>query len=104
MLFLGTLVWVAGSWLSAGATSYAGLFMWQLVMAIGLGAIATVGFSVISDFVSPRRRGLAMSFWGLSQGIGGLFGAYLASQAGANDFSAPLRIIAVLGPVIEITR
>jgi len=102
LLFLGTLVWVAGGWLSAGATSYAVLFMWQVVMAIGLGAIATVGFSVISDFVSPRRRGLAMSFWGLSQGIGGLFGAYLASQAGATDFSAPLRVIAVLGGVFAV--
>ena len=97
LLFFGTLVWVAGSWLSAAASSYRQLFLWQFVMAIGLGAIATVGFSVISDFVSPRRRGLAMSFWGLSQGIGGLFGAYLASQAGAEDFSAPLRVIAVLG-------
>ncbi len=97
LLFVGTLVWAAGSWLSGAATIYWQLFLWQVVMAFGLGAIATVGFSVISDFVSPRRRGLAMSFWGLSQGIGGLFGAYLASQAGATDFQTPLQVIAVLG-------
>jgi len=102
LLFFGTLIWALGSWLSAAAASYGRLFLWQFVTAVGLGAIATVGFSVISDFVSPRRRGLAMSFWGLSQGMGGLFGAYLASQAGANDFSAPLRVIAVLGVVFAV--
>jgi MFS family permease len=102
LLFFGTTVWAAGSWLSASASSYWHLLLWQLVMALGLGAIATVGFSVISDFVSPRRRGLAMSFWGISQGIGGLFGAYLASQAGSDDFRAPLRVIAVLGIVFAV--
>ena len=102
LLFVGTLVWAAGSWMSATATTFLALFWWQAFTAVGLGAIATVGFSVISDFVSPRRRGLAMSFWGLSQGIGGLFGAYLASQAGATDFRAPLRVIALLGVVFAV--
>lgn len=102
LLFFGTLVWAGGSWLSGAAASYWQLFLWQVVMALGLGAIATVGFSVISDFVSPRRRGLAMSFWGLSQGIGGLFGAYLASQSGATDFQTPLQVIAVLGLVFAL--
>ena len=102
LLFFGTVIWAAGSWLSGGAGVYWQLFLWQMVMALGLGAIATVGFSVISDFVSPRRRGLAMSFWGLSQGIGGLFGAYLASQAGAVDFRAPLRVVAVLGLIFAV--
>ncbi len=102
LLFFGTLVWAVGSWLSGAASSFGQLFLWQVVMALGLGAIATVGFSVISDFVSPRRRGLAMSFWGLSQGIGGLFGAYLASQAGATDFQTPLQVIAVLGVIFAL--
>ncbi len=102
LLFFGTLVWAVGTWLSGGAATYRQLFLWQVVMAVGLGAIATVGFSVICDFVSPRRRGLAMSFWGLSQGIGGLFGAYLASQAGASNFRTPLRVIAVLGVIFAV--
>ncbi|MCP3975144.1 MAG: MFS transporter [bacterium] len=102
LLFGGTLLWALGSWLSGGASAYWQLFLWQFVMALGLGAIATVGFSVISDFVSPRRRGLAMSFWGLSQGIGGLFGAYLASQAGSDNFRTPLRAIAVLGVIFAV--
>jgi MFS family permease len=38
-----------------------------------------------------------MSFWGLSQGVGGLVGGLLASQLGADDFRTPLAVIAVLG-------
>jgi MFS family permease len=73
--------------------------MWQILTAVGLGVIASVGFSVISDFVSPRHRGLAMSFWGLSQGIGGIIGGLLASQLGVDDFSKALQVIAALGAV-----
>lgn len=97
LLFWGTLVWAVGVGLSSTATTFWQLFVWQILTAIGLGVIASVGFSVISDFVSPRRRGLAMSFWGLSQGIGGIVGGLLASQIGANDFSRALQVIAVLG-------
>lgn len=97
LLFWGTLVWVAGAGLSSTATTYWQLFLWQMVTAVGLGVIASVGFSVISDFVSPRRRGLAMSFWGLSQGIGGIVGGLIASQIGAGDFSRALLVVAVLG-------
>jgi MFS family permease len=97
LLFIGTLIWSVGAWLSSTADSFGQLFLYQAILAVGLGSIASVGFSVVSDFVSPRRRGLAMSFWGLSQGIGGLAGGLLASQAGADDFRTPLAVIAVLG-------
>ena len=38
-----------------------------MLASVGLGAVASVGFSVVSDLISPRRRGLVMSLWGLSQ-------------------------------------
>ena len=60
-------------------------------------ALWQVEFSVISDFVRPARRGLAMSFWCISQGVGGLVGGLLASQLGADDFRRPLVVIAMLG-------
>lgn len=101
LLFWGTLIWVVGAGLSSTATVYWQLFVWQILTAIGLGVIASVGFSVISDFVSPQRRGLAMSFWGLSQGIGGIVGGLLASQLGADDFTVALRVIAVLGAAVS---
>lgn len=102
LLFIGTMIWAAGAFGSSLAGSYWQLFAAQFVLAVGLGSIASVGFSVVSDFVSPKRRGLAMSFWGLSQGIGGLFGGLLASQLGANDFRAPLAVIAALGVVFSL--
>jgi len=101
LLFWGTLVWAAGAGLSSTATVYWQLFAWQVVTAVGLGVIASVGFSVISDFVSPRRRGLAMSFWGLSQGIGGIVGGLIASQLGADDFSKALVVISVMGFLVS---
>ncbi len=97
LLFWGTIIWAGGSLISATATSFWVLAAWQMLVAVGLGSIASVGFSVISDFVGPRRRGLAMSFWGLSQGIGVLVGGLLASQLGATSFRIPLVVIAVAG-------
>ena len=97
LLIYGTGIWTAGAALSSTAANFWQLLGWQIVTAIGLGSIASVGFSVISDFVRPARRGLAMSFWGISQGVGGLVGGLLASQLGADDFRRPLLVIAILG-------
>lgn len=102
LLFWGTIIWAGGSLLSATASSFWILVLWQIIVAIGLGSIASVGFSVISDFVGPKRRGLAMSFWGLSQGIGTLVGGLLASQLGAENFRIPLVLIALAGFVFAV--
>lgn len=97
LLFWGTIIWSGGSLLSATASNFWWLVAWQILVAVGLGSIASVGFSVISDFVGPKHRGLAMSFWGLSQGIGVLVGGLLASQLGANDYRVPLVVVALAG-------
>ncbi|MCZ7531999.1 MAG: MFS transporter [Acidimicrobiia bacterium] len=97
LLLWGTLIWSAAMAVSGLTESFSTLFGFQLIAGIGLGSIASVGFSVISDFVAPRRRGLAMSFWGLSQGIGTLVGSLLASQTGAGNHSRPFFIIAAAG-------
>lgn len=102
LLLWGTLIWSIAMAMSAFTASFGVLFALQVVAGIGLGSIASVGFSVISDFVAPRRRGLAMSFWGLSQGIGTLIGSLLASQTGAVNSSAPFLIIAGAGFVFSL--
>lgn len=102
LLFYGTLVWAGGSLLSATAQSYGHLYMWQLTMALGLGAIASVGFAVVSDLVRPARRGLALSFWGLSQGLGTIIGGLTGSQLGADNFRTALVVIAVAGLVFAL--
>ena len=102
LLFIGTLIWVAGLYASAATTSYAGLFAAQAFAAIGFGSIASVGFSVVSDLVPPHRRGLALSFWGLSQGAGGLIGGLAASQLGAGDWRRPMWLLAGTGTAFAL--
>jgi MFS family permease len=102
LLIWGTIIWSVAVGLSGVTTSYGTLLALQIVAGVGLGSIASVGFSVISDFIAPRRRGLAMSFWGLSQGVGVLIGSLLASQAGAHNHSTPFFILAALGFVFSL--
>jgi MFS transporter, Spinster family, sphingosine-1-phosphate transporter len=97
LLLYGTLIWGLGVFLSGAAQSYAGLFLWQVVAGVGLGCIASVGFSVVSDFIAPRRRGLIMSLWGLTQALGTVGGQMLAGMTGAGNWRHPFSIMAALG-------
>ena len=99
LLMIGTLIWAAGTGGTALAGHYAAFFAGQAVAAIGLGAVASVGFSVVSDLISPRRRGLVMSFWGLSQGVGTLAGTLLGGVLGAGDWRRPFLALVVVGLV-----
>lgn len=85
LLVIGTIIWTSGSFFTGLSTSYLQFFSLQLITAIGLGCILSVGFSVITDFVSPGRRGIAMSFWGISQGIGLIAGNFLVIVSGTTD-------------------
>jgi MFS transporter, Spinster family, sphingosine-1-phosphate transporter len=102
LLMIGTLIWAAGTAGSALAGSYPGFFAAQVLASIGLGAVASVGFSVVSDLISPRRRGLVMSFWGLSQGIGTLVGTGLGGFLGSGDWRRPFLILTVIGVVATV--
>lgn len=97
LLFWGTIIWVAALFGAANSSTYFGLFATMVIAAVGFGSITSVGFSVVSDFVPPHRRGLALSFWGLSQGAGGLVGGLAASQLGASDWRRPMWLIASIG-------
>ena len=70
LLMMGTLIWAAGTLATAVAPNYLLFLAAQIVGAVGLGAVGSVGFSVVSDLISPRHRGLVMSFWGLVPGRG----------------------------------
>jgi MFS transporter, Spinster family, sphingosine-1-phosphate transporter len=102
LLLWGTVIWAGATIAATTSTTFWVFAAWQMVVAVGLGSIASVGFSVVSDLVSPRRRGLAMSFWGLSQGVGVLVGGLLASQLGANDWTEPLIVIGGAGLVFAV--
>jgi len=97
LLMFGTLIWAAGTGGTAIVGTFAGFLAAQVVAAIGLGAVGSVGFSVVSDLISPRRRGLVMSFWGLSQGVGTLLGTLLGGLLGASDWRRPFFLLTGVG-------
>jgi MFS transporter, Spinster family, sphingosine-1-phosphate transporter len=97
VLMVGTLLWAAGTAATAAADTYLAFVAAQVLASIGLGAVASVGFSVVSDLISPRRRGLVMSLWGLSQGAGLLVGTLLGGVLGAGDWRRPFLLLAAVG-------
>jgi MFS family permease len=97
LLMIGTLIWAAGAFVTAISPSFAVFVGAQLFAAVGLGAVASVGFSVVSDLITPKRRGLVMSFWGLSQGVGMLVGTLLGGLLGAGDWRRPFAVLTVVG-------
>jgi len=97
LLMIGTLIWAAGTLSTAFADSYAAFLGSQILAAIGLGAVASVGFSVVTDLIAPRRRGLVMSFWGLSQGVGTLAGVLIGGLLGASDWRRPFYLLTGVG-------
>ncbi|MCM4080668.1 MFS transporter [Paractinoplanes hotanensis] len=102
VLILGTLIWIAGTAWSGFSESYPSFLTSQIVAAFGLGAVASVSFAVVSDLISPRRRGLVMSFWGLSQGVGTLAGTLIGGLLGHADWRRPFLITAVVGVVATV--
>lgn len=97
LLMVGTVLWAAGTAGSAFAADYPAFLAAQLLGAVGLGAVGSVGFSVVTDLISPRRRGLVMSFWGLSQGVGTLAGTLVGGLLGATDWRRPFLVLTVVG-------
>lgn len=102
LLMVGTLLWAAGTAGTALSGGYASFFAAGVVGSIGLGAVASVGFSVVSDLIAPRRRGLAMSFWGLSQGVGTLAGTLVGGLLGADDWRRPFTVLTAVGLVASL--
>jgi len=97
LLFIGTLVWGLAMILTTTATQFWQFLLWQMITAVGVGAVTSLGFSVVSDVVPAHRRGLALSLWSVSQGLGAAFGAMMASLLGAFNWHLPFLLIAGLG-------
>jgi MFS family permease len=97
LLMLGTLLWAAGLTGTALSGTWVAFFAAQILASLGLGAVGSVGYSVVSDLISPRRRGLVMSLWGLSQGAGTLAGTLLGGVLGAGDWRRPFWVLAAVG-------
>ncbi|MGH3441965.1 MAG: MFS transporter [Nitriliruptorales bacterium] len=111
LLVGGTLVWAAGTALAGiapsteagGFTPGLGILLTShVIIGVGTGAVASIGFAVISDLIPPRHRGIAMSFWGLSQGVGALAGTLVAGTLGATDWRVPFFGLSLVGVGIAV--
>ncbi|MCP5098021.1 MAG: MFS transporter [Chloroflexi bacterium] len=97
LLFGSTIIWATAMILTATAQTFTLFLIFQLITAVGVGGISSIGFSIVSDFVPAHRRGFALSLWSVSQGIGAAFGSLAASTLGAVDWRYPFFLIAGLG-------
>jgi MFS family permease len=102
ILMAGTMIWALGTAGTALANGYVTFVGAAIIGSIGLGAVGSVGFSVVSDLIPPRRRGLVMSLFGLSQGVGMLVGTLLGGLLGGADWRRPFWVITVIGLVATI--
>ena len=102
VLIIGTAIWVAGTVWSGLSGTYTSFLLSQVLAAFGLGAVASVSFAVVSDLISPKRRGLVMSFWGLSQGLGTIAGTMVGGLLGHDDWRRPFLVTAAAGVIAAI--
>ncbi|WKB37292.1 MFS transporter [Terrilactibacillus sp. S3-3] len=62
-----------------------------------------MGFSALTDFVPYNYRGMVLSFWGMSQGLGGIIGALLASLISTEtNWRMPFETLSIVGLVLII--
>jgi len=98
LIMIGTIIWSISVFVTSKSNNYAQLFISQLFTGIGLGCIASIGFSVLTDYIPYKYRGMLLSLWGMSQGFGGILGSLMASIIGASlGWRKPFEIVSVVG-------
>ena len=103
LIMIGTFIWVLSVFLTSISQSYLQLLFFQMLTGIGLGCIASIGFSVLTDYIPYRKRGMILSLWGMAQGLGGISGALLASLTAANtSWRWPFEIVGFIGLILML--
>ncbi|MBE3571238.1 MAG: MFS transporter, partial [Bacillales bacterium] len=98
LIIIGTFIWVISVFLTAISQSYRQLLLFQILTGIGLGCIASIGFSVLTDYIPYQKRGLVLSLWGMAQGLGGILGSLMASITATNtSWRWPFEIVGLIG-------
>ncbi|MBP2032838.1 MFS family permease [Clostridium algifaecis] len=98
LIMIGTILWSASVYLTSRCNSYTQLFIFQFFTGLGLGCIASIGFSVLTDYIPYKFRGMLLSLWGMSQGFGGIAGALMASLiAPSTSWRKPFEIVSIIG-------
>ncbi|SHI67411.1 MFS transporter [Parasporobacterium paucivorans] len=97
-IIIGTVIWAVSVFLTSFSRNYAQLLVLQIFTGVGLGCIASIGYSILTDYIPNRYRGMLLSLWGMSQGFGGIAGALMASLiASSTSWRIPFEIVGVIG-------
>ena len=103
LIMVGTLIWVLSVFLTAISKNFTELLLYQILTGIGLGCIASIGFSVLTDYIPYRKRAMILSLWGMAQGLGGIGGSLLASlTASSHSWRWPFEIVGFIGFVLIV--
>lgn len=103
LIIIGTFLWVISVFLTSISQNYLQLLLFQMLTGVGLGCIASIGYSVLTDFIPYRKRGMILSLWGMAQGLGGIAGSLLASLTAANtSWRWPFEIVGFIGLILMI--
>jgi MFS transporter, Spinster family, sphingosine-1-phosphate transporter len=98
LLITGTLLWALPVALVPLTTSFGMLVAAMIVAGVGLGCISTVGYTIVTDLVAERWRGIMLGVWGLAQGLGTLVGTALVGVVASNDnWRTPFGMVALIG-------
>lgn len=98
LIIAGTIFWSISVFLTSQSRTITQLFIFQAFTGVGLGCIASVGFSMLTDCIPHKFRGMILSLWGMSQGFGGIAGALMASLIGsATNWRKPFEIVSIIG-------
>jgi MFS family permease len=98
LIMIGTFFWSASVFLTSISHTYIHILIFQLFTGIGLGCIGSIGFSILTDFIPQKRRGVLLSLWGMSQGFGGIAGALMASLiAPTTSWRKPFEVVSIIG-------
>jgi MFS transporter, Spinster family, sphingosine-1-phosphate transporter len=103
LIIAGTIFWSIAVFLTSKSQTIIQLFIFQAFTGVGLGCIASVGFSMLTDCIPHKFRGMLLSLWGMSQGFGGISGALMASLIGsATSWRTPFEIVSIIGCFLTI--
>lgn len=101
LIMYGTIIWSIAVFFTSKSNNYIELLISQIFTGIGLGCIASIGFSVLTDYIPYKYRGMLLSLWGMSQGFGGILGSLMASIVGASSsWRTPFAIVSVIGVIL----
>lgn len=103
LVIIGTIIWSFSVFLISRCSNYLQFFILQIFTGIGLGCIASIGFSILTDYIPNKYRGMLLSLWGMAQGFGGISGALMASLiASFTSWRKPFEFVSIIGFLLII--